>query len=385
MKIFPRNPLRLIVLCLLGAGLIAWRIAAVRLAHRVHDHAGIMSGEQAELFDGALESLHDLYGVDLQYFIYRDSQAYDARATALRIARNRRVGGDVGARGLVVILDYGRGRMAVEVGPHLQGIFTDAFTGYLLRTHLSQFNDRANAELGLRGLTLLITRRVEEALLGNEWDPRRLEQVRDSTALAIGGGAQLAMRFGVDTRARPRLPEELQARFAAQPTPRLLLERYREWTTLDPIDHRVGLFTPSSQAALDNMPYTRPFEDIAFFETLAQYEFLVRDSLAVMYATSSPLIRPALLRRSPEGWQFDVRAEWRCVPELQVRGYTWGWTDCPDPYDSVFYDRLEPVDSVWRMIGGDNRPLPVGKGRYDDRLSLGNEIRRLWRALFQPE
>lgn len=338
---------------------------ATAMTHRVHDEVGAISAPRVRENDEYLDLVHDALGIDVQYLLTATADTGDIRALALREARRRRVGADVDGRGLLVVIDYATHRMAFEVGPRLQGVFTDAFTGYLLRNHLDAFTDRGEAESGLRMLTHLIAWRAENALLGDEWDPRRVTHERDSTRLAIGGGARLVMSDTGSAFGKPRLSPALKAYFGPQPTPEALLARYREWTVAEPIDMRVGLFTRGSQVLLDHVPYTRPFQDLEFMKTVGQsFRFIVRDSLGLMYSTSSPLISPSLLRRSAAGWQFDVASEWKCTAKYIGRGFTWGWVNCPE-YDAAFGDALVGIDDVGRVRDGDNRRIPMGKTKFN--------------------
>jgi uncharacterized protein len=164
---------------------------------------------------------------------------------------------------------------------------------------MGQFTDRDAAEIGVRSLFHLLLWRAEEALVGNEWDATALEHLRDSVRLATGGGASAGMVQGAPVGARARLPSRVRATLGAQPTLEAAYDAYLRWTLCEPYDARVDLFTPTSQIAMDRTPYTRPFLDIEFLKYSGRpHRFVVRDSLALLYVTDSPIIPPSLLRRS---------------------------------------------------------------------------------------
>jgi len=165
---------------------------------------------------------------------------------------------------------------------------------------------------------------------------------------------------------RPRLPTRVKAALGAQPTLEEAYDAYLRWTLAEPYDGRVDLFTPASQIAMDSTPYTRPVLDIEFLKYSGRpHRFVVRDSVALLYVTDSPIVPPSLLRRSQAGWQFDPDADWRHFIQLPRSGFTWGWEPSPDLYTRAFDDLFEQIDGVSRLKDGDNHRLPMRKTQWD--------------------
>jgi hypothetical protein len=364
MRVFPRSPWRPLALVVLGLVLIGWRISKWIPPRHVYDRAGVILGQQKMMADLNLAVLKERYGIDARFVLLDSDSIGDLATYALNTMRHYRVGDSEGGRGIVVVLNYATRQMRMEIGPHLQGVFTDGFTGYVLRTHVGRFTDRHQAELGVRSLFHLLLWRAQEAMAGSEWDATLLERVRDSVRLASGGGASAGMVERV-AGARPRLPGRVKAALGAQPTLEAAYEAYLRWTVCEPYDGRVELFTPTSQIALDRIPYTRPFMDIEFLKYNGRpHRFVVRDSLAILYVTDSPIVPPSLLRRSAAGWQFDPDADWRHFIQLPQTGFTWGWEPFPDQYTGAFADLFEQIDGVARLKDGNNQRLPLRKTQW---------------------
>jgi TLP18.3/Psb32/MOLO-1 phosphatase superfamily protein len=366
MRTFPRSPWRPLALVLIGLILIGWRISKWIPPRHVYDRAQVIPDRPEMLANINLAVLRQRYGVDARFVLLDNDSIADLASYALNALRRYRVGDSEGGRGIVVVLNYATRQMRMEVGPHLEGVFTDGFTGYVLRTHMGRFTDRDAAELGVRSLFHLLLWRAEEALAGNEWDATALEHVRDSVRLATGGGASAGMVERAPVGARPRLRSRVRASLGAQPTLEAAYDAYLRWTLCEPYDGRVDLFTPTSQIALDRTPYTRPFLDIEFLKYSGRpHRFVVHDSLALLYVTDSPIVPPSLLRRSPAGWQFDPDADWRHFIQLPRSGFTWGWEPSSDQYTQAFADLFQQIDGVARLKDGDNRRLPMRKTQWD--------------------
>jgi hypothetical protein len=366
MRIFPRSPWRPLAIVLLGLILIGWRLSRWIPPRQIYDRADVIADQPEMQGNFNLAVLRERYGVDARFVLLDNDSITDLAAYALNTMRRYRVGDSEGGRGIVVVLNYATRQMRMEIGPHLQGMFTDGFTGYVLRDHMGRFTDRNAAELGVRSLFHLLLWRAEEALAGNEWDATLLTHVRDSVRLANGGGAGAAMVEHGPAKSRPRLPSRVRAALGAQPTLEAAYDAYLRWTLSEPYDARVDLFTPASQNALDRTPYTRPFMDIEFLKYNGRaHRFVVRDSLALLHVTDSPIVPPSLLRRSAAGWQFDPDAEWRHFLQLPKSGFTWGWEPSDDLYSRAFADLFEPIDGVMRLKEGNNQRLPMRKTRWD--------------------
>jgi hypothetical protein len=93
---------------------------------------------------------------------------------------------------------------------------------------------------------------------------------------------------------------------------------------------------------------------------------VVRDTLAIMFTTTTPIIPPSLMVRGDSGWQFDVASEWRHLNTMGSSSFTWGWVATGDAYDRTFADVFYPIaDGVMRLRPGNNRPIPVRKTRWE--------------------
>ena len=153
---------------------------------------------------------------------------------ALKTMRERGIGRETGARGLLIVYDTSRRAMRVEVGPRLQGVLPDAFAGYLMREHVQAFFDDRRPEIGLRTTLFMVHWRIRMARLGREYDPAFQEYVRDVRRLASGGGASAALGAsgtlaGFINRSGD---SAAQAYFVPQPSVEQVRRRYHEWLAL---------------------------------------------------------------------------------------------------------------------------------------------------------
>lgn len=369
MRVLPRSPWRPLVIIALGAGAIGFRLYQVHIPTRVHDSIDAIPDEFEQLHNLRLDALADGYGVEIHYVIDSLPDDTSIESATLERARSLKVGRRTEGQGILVFIDYGSGKMRIEVSPQLQDVFTDAFVGYLLRSHLLHFAERHNIELGLRMMLTLMAFRIQQAVLDERWDPSLLERTDTDTRLAAGGGASLkAMEPDPTPWLKSRHSPEAKATLGPQPTPEEAFATYLRWLRLDPIDARVDLFLPKSQAALDANPYTRPFMDLEVIKYDGRpFHIVERGDLAMVYVTNTPLVWPMLFRRSPAGWQVDVLAEWSHIAHYGPGTYIWAWRYLDDEWDLAFHDQFMRLDRMRyvRLRQGDNRPLAYGHHKWE--------------------
>lgn len=367
MRLWPKNPWRPLVLLAVGGAVIGYRLYLAHVPQRIHDVLHLIPDEQEQQANIALYALQSGYGADIHVVI--DSLAADrtVEEAALDWMRSAKIGRRTSGRGMLVLIDFGSGRMRIEVTPALQGVFTDAFSGYLLRNHLRAFTNDRQVELGVRGLIILLTFRLQQALLDEEWDPTALATVREWSDPGDGGGASSVTRSRESPSWRRRLPASIKETLGPQPTPDAAFAAYLRWAALDPADPRVDLFTPQSQAALDALPYTRPFFDLELLKYGNRpYRIVERGDMAMVYVTNTPLVGPMLFRRLERGWQIDVIDEWKHVSPLVNDPYVWGWRKLNDDWDQTFDDEfIDNRSQTWRWLKhGDMRRIRYGKLKW---------------------
>ena len=315
------------------------------------------------LHDGRFEAyLDDLYhesNIDVRFLIVPGVEG-SIEDYARSAARRLGVGGATGGRGLLFVYDARGQRLRIEVGPPLEGVITDHFAGYLMRRHVRDFAAANDLSLGFRLMLFIIHRRIREAVLGDEYDPRAVDFVREPHRLAVGGGASAQFPVGTDPSVftRPASDSVVRAYFAPQPDVASAYNRYLEWLATDGFPKDVPLFTPSSAIGLARMPLTRAYGDYVLFGMFGKrHEIVQRDSLAMIYYTGTPFVSPNFLRLTAEGWRVDIGAELRNSQEWIGVGLTWTLLDSRDEYANRFRDLYTRVDGALRIKYGDNRRL----------------------------
>lgn len=367
MRMMPRRPWRPLLLLAIGGAAINYKLYLAHVPGLIHDVVGLIPDDLEQRDNLELYGLQGGYGADVHIVLDSLDPTVSLEEEALAWVRRAKVGRSTSGRGMLVLRDFESGRMRFEVTPALQGVFTDAFTGYLLRKHLQYVTGGGQTERGLHLLIYLLTFRVQQALLEEEWDPTVLERVNVRSGLADGGGASGALQ---STEAVPwvgSLPTVVRETLGPQPTPAAAWAAYLRWLTLVPFDSRVGLFTSGSQEAPHTL-YTRPFQDLELLMYVGRpYRIVERDDMAMAYVTNTPLAWPMLFRRSELGWQVDAVGHGRHITRFTASAYAWGWERLDDDWDRVFDDQfVDSKSGVYRYLKcGDLRPLPYGDLKWD--------------------
>ena len=356
---------------LLRAILIALLLAAIwvllhalgfRTSRRIDDRAALLDRRQLPLFEDYLSNINYESGIDIRFVFVDSVPGGSLEDFAVREARALGIGRTLDRRGVLFAYDLSGRRLRIEVGPTLQGIFTDRFVGYLMRQHVRSFFAGGDPNLGLRLTLRLLQSRLRQAALGEEYDPRAAEYIEDAVRLASGGGATATMPEAGQKAAYINAQADAAARrrFAAQPTVEETYARYLELLHDGRFYTDVGLFTGPTQVYLARFPATAGYtEDILLGEYGRRYEVLVRGDLALLYFTDDPLISPHFFRRGPGGWQLDIAAEVRNTDEYTGGPITWTLVRQNDDYTRAFVDRYVMVGPMLRVAGGDNRLIPI--------------------------
>ncbi len=337
---------------------------------RVSDTVGMIPESDERNYNNYLSWVEQESGVDVRILLVPATGDTPLETYALEQMRERGVGRKTGARGLLIVYDTSRRAMRVEVGPRLQGVIPDAFAGYLMREHVRAFFGDRRPELGLRTTLFMVHWRIRMARLGREYDPAFQEYITDVRRLASGGGASGSVGAGA-TAARfinRSGDTAAQAYFTPQPTVEQVRQRYHEWLALGGGQIDVPLFTPGSQEYLGQLPMSRAFNEFLLATEYGRaYRIDERGDLALLYFTDDPFLSPKFLRRGPEGWRLDLRAEVANTQEAAGLPYTWRLRDSGDDFSRVFADRYTPVymplvGEFYRIAGGDNRTLGIKGG-----------------------
>jgi hypothetical protein len=355
--------------------LVLWRSTREPPA-RLTDGVDLIPAADERQYNRYLHWMEKESGIDIRVLLVPDTRGRPLEQFALGSMRELGVGRETGGRGLLIVYDTLGRAMRLEVGPKLQGILPDAFLGYLMREHVDAFFGGGRPELGLRTTLFMLHWRIRQARLGEEYDPSFEEYVRDVRRLASGGGAsgRIALNTGLVGFINSSGDSAANAYFRPQATVEQAYRRYEEWLALGGGQVDVPLFTAASQEYLRKLPLSPAFTAYLLAGQYGRgYAIDERGDLALLYYTDDPFLSPKFYRRTPEGWQVDIRAEVANSQEAAGYSYTWRLRVSGDDFSRVFADRYMPmdvplVDDFYRVAGGDNREMTIRAGTR--RLAL---------------
>jgi uncharacterized membrane protein YgcG len=351
-----------LVALLIVASLFLAKVLGFRLTHRIDDRAALLDRRQLPRFEDYLANIKDESGIDIRFLLVDTVPGGSLEDFAVQQARSLGIGRTLDRRGVLFAYDVSQRRLRIEIGPTLQGIFTDAFVGYLMRRHVGIFFAAGDPNLGLQLTLRFLQSRLRRAALGEEYDPRAAQYIEDRVRLASGGGAAATMPAIGQEHLYTTAHADTAAlrRFRPQPTVEETYRHYIEWLSEPRLYTDVELFTEPSRAFLATFPATPAYtEYLLLGEYGRAYQVLVRGDLALLYFTDDPFLSPHLFRRSEAGWQMDLAAELRDTREYVGAPWTWTLVQQDDDFTRAFVDRYTMIGPIMRVAGGDNRPIPV--------------------------
>jgi len=301
--------------------------------------------------------------VDIRLLFLAHSPGIPLGEYAVRSMRTMGVGEQDDRRGVLFLADRKSQQFRIEVGQGLEAVLPDGFISFVLNEHVATLFRAGDPNLGIRLALFMIHRRIREAILGEEYDPRPITFIREPHRLAGGAGASAFTPLDHQYQAFLTSPTDsaIAGYFGPQPTPEAARQRFIELLALPRFYPHVNLLTRESQEYMNSLPMSNGFRAYLLYGIVGQRVGVdVRSDLALIYYTDTPFISPHYLRRQPDGWQLDIMAELRNSLELSGSYYTWMLRDSGDDFSQRFADRTIKIRSVSRVRGGDNRQLRTG-------------------------
>lgn len=337
-------------------------IAVTPIPVRFVDETGLLTRGDVGQMNAYLQWAYEGYGIDMRYLMVKSTDGQSLEDYAVAKARALGVGATTGERGLLCVYDAADQRMRIEVGPRLEGILTDAFISNLERENTHAYVSTNDLALGLNLTFQLIVRRLQEAELGEDYDPRPAEHVLNNRLLAEGAGATagVGVNSAGDGLINRNAPPGILHKYVPQPTVEEAWQKYLEWVS-EPYEYvDVSLLTDDTREFLRKQPMSRAYFDFILLGDYGQAHIAEQDGdVAMLVFTRSPFISPYYFRHTPEGWEMDIVGSIRNSRELIGGSYTWTWRDGHDDYSRAFADQVIQVGDVLRIAGSDNRPLPT--------------------------
>jgi hypothetical protein len=372
MKLAPQSWKRPLILLLVGAALIlGWlKLTWWRYPDHFYDEAHWVDRNQRFEVTAHLAELTKATGADVRIITTRSIQDESIKAFALRRMRELGVGKTTDRRGILVVLDLERRQARVEVGPKLEGIITDAYSGYVAHDILTPMLAAEAAPRRVMSVLYYMLRfRIDEGILGQEWDPAEVTAIQERQRLALGGGAEATATLADLSRlANQPSSERLKAYYRPASTAAEALERYLDWIQ-EPFAYvDVDFLSEFTKEISTTINHDVPVGAWRFDQVSLRrerYILVERGVRAIGIPTVSPLSHPVWLVRDRGGWRYELAPEYTTLSSLT--GGAWRWTLLwhEDPWMNAFGDLVEDMagSGVFRFNQGNNTPLP-GRGSY---------------------
>jgi len=275
----------------------------------VDDQAELLKSEQRERIVALNQRL--LEDLEIHFLVVTlESPAVDLDAKAVELFDARALGEKTsGARGMLFLVDPKGKAVRLETGYDLEGIFTDAFVGYVEREQMLPFFAAGRIAPGIEATVELL---VDRALKANEDadDALAWNGKTPKGHLSGGGGAKTDIHVG------DQLPEKsasLLARdFGPQPSPMQALEKYMQVLSQHIKDPDLGIYTPRTRDFFRQWVVTNAQQDngLRSLERVVQAaETLVEDDLGVIrFPVEDRHASPYFLEKGDQGWMLDFYA-----------------------------------------------------------------------------
>jgi len=233
------------VICLLGT------ISLLECTHKdssdafIRDGAGLLSAEQKSRIAKLNQKLLEDLDIHFQVVILTQSPP-DLNARAVQVFEQNRIGELTrGKKGLLFLVDP-QGRAArLEVGYDLEGMFTDAFSGYVEREQLKPFYASGKIGPGIEATVELLVGEVMDTI-GEGDDDADLPIALKSGPGSGGAGARIDLNQ--DPTVQPKKPTRFPRAFQAQPEPLLTLKIYMDVLRARDKDPELGIYTPETRS-----------------------------------------------------------------------------------------------------------------------------------------
>lgn len=275
----------------------------------VDDQANLLNSEQRKRIVSLNQRL--LEDLDIHFLVVTlKTSAVDLDAKAVELFDARALGEKTsGAKGMLFLVDPQGKAVRLETGYDLEGIFTDAFTGYVEREQMLPFFAAGRIAPGIEAtVEMLVTRALKAVEKGDDalaWNDKI-----PGGHLSGGGGAKTDIHMG------DQLPEKqaspLAHDFGPQPSPMQALEKYMQVLRLHIKDPDLGVYTPRTRDFFRQWVVTNAQQDngLRSIERVAQAaETLVEGDLGVIrFPVEDRHASPYFLEKGDQGWMLDFHA-----------------------------------------------------------------------------
>ncbi|MCK5214831.1 MAG: TPM domain-containing protein [Candidatus Omnitrophica bacterium] len=333
--------------------------------NQLFDYANVLD-DAADYTLKYLQGLKEDYGIEaLIVSMPTLSNRYTVEEFAVEIFSNWDIGRANGGRGLLLLLINDTKEIKLEVASELEGVYTDAFSGYVEDKQLKAYY--LSGQLGT-GILAVMEEMEKRARL-------RLQENFTTADVAYLDQAFLSQGAGA-TRELHRYQEEpvseVSAKYPAGATAdeawQTIIRSYKEKAR----DPNLGVYTEMTKLAYQdytNLPDSHYVEEYNKYAD-KEYEIFEKGDYAVVFFGKKDGWEnaPFLLCRTDAGWQFDIVHQRKYI--RMGRNPKWGIERAMYPH----------IDLLWRcpyFHGQDIPLLPEDRYYKSQDVQLGADIRRL--------
>lgn len=294
----------------------------------VYDNAGLLSGESETRISESLKLFFEDNDIEFVSVTVNDLEGVDISQWTDRLFQNWDIGRKTrGHKGLLLVVAPKEQQVRLEVGSDLEGIYTDAFVGYIEHEQMMPFFEQGRVGAGLEATIEMIVGRTLERIKGGDYVPEQTAGLGGTAYRSAGGGAQKNMDF--NSRSGP-VKDTVDAGgkdfFAAQNSPMATVEKYTEVLRRHVKDPDLGIYTEATRNFFRQWTVTNAQQDneLRDIDLGAAVEKIKGDYAVIQFSSKGKEANPFFLKKGAEGWQldfatmtkvirFDQRNQWHFV------------------------------------------------------------------------
>ncbi len=298
---------------------------------RVDDRAGLLDADGRTRVETFHRLLLEDHGID--YRLVTVTGAGDIERFAVERFEALGVGGlSPTGRGLLLVIDPVADRVRLEVSAALEGVYVDAFVGYLEQRQMVPFFRRGRVADGILATTEMIVTRAQNAARNAGFDDEPW------AAFTTGAGATSAARLGQrDDDAWRRGTANVTAQ---HDTPDAVVAAYLTAMDARNANPDLPIYSEATRAMLAEWVVTPAQMDnvvAAYGQCHAEAPRLAGDRAVIRYPPAERACAPWFLVREAEGWRLDLATLQRAV--RFGRDNAWRFADgLAHPYAFAFAD-----------------------------------------------
>lgn len=290
----------------------------------VIDRAEILSPQEESFLHHYHAALLQDHDIDFRLILedtHEERKTFNLRANSLmeRLAANT-----LSRQGRIILLlvDSGSNLARLEISGDLEGVYTDAFSGYIQQQHMVYFFQEQRIRDGVLAASEMIYERAREASLGRDF------QIPPRTALPTGGGATAEARIHTSTAIPEPSTTLPSGMIHPGKDPRETLLAYQAAMAAGNKDPGLDIYTDASNAMLREWTVTpvQMRNAVQGIQRCSAYPSQVfyndEERLAVIrYPVQQRQCHPWFFREEAGSWRLDLKTMQQAIGFNQKNQY----------------------------------------------------------------